>query len=136
MDAPGYADAALAETRELLPDARTLEAWLKASSLADAALPSRPRLWPPDEPPLSSKNELQRRERLTVGYGTAAAAAFPATDVAGSATEMPAAASDCSGTACGGADDAAAATATAATAAAKPPPSRRSPPPSTPASWS
>ena len=41
MDAPGYSDAALAETRAMLPDALTLEAWLKASSLADAALPSR-----------------------------------------------------------------------------------------------
>jgi len=81
--------------------------------LADAALPSRPRLWPPDEPPPSSKNELQRGERRTGGYDAAAAAAVPATDVVRSAAKMPVAESDGSGTACDGAHDAAAATTTA-----------------------
>ena len=41
MDAPGYSDAALDETREMLPDALTLEEWLQASSLKDAELRAR-----------------------------------------------------------------------------------------------
>ncbi|GAB0490789.1 hypothetical protein MMPV_002027 [Pyropia vietnamensis] len=40
FDAPGYTDAALAQTREVLPDVLSLEAWLEASPLKGGELPT------------------------------------------------------------------------------------------------
>jgi len=72
----------------------------------------------PNEPPRPYEDTLWRRERRTGEHGAAATAAVLATYNAESAAEMPAAGSDSSGTARGGAGDAAADTAaTAATAA-------------------
>jgi len=88
---------------------------------ADAPPPPRPRLRPPDEPPLPRENELQHGDRRTGGFGAAAAAVFPATDDTVSEAKMPAAASDGSGTAWGDAGDATAATTVTATAATEPP---------------
>lgn len=39
FDDPGYTDAALAETREILPDALSLEAWLETGPLKEGDLP-------------------------------------------------------------------------------------------------
>lgn len=39
FDRPGYTDAATAQTREILPDALTLEAWLQTSPLKEGDLP-------------------------------------------------------------------------------------------------
>lgn len=40
FDAPGFTDAAMAQTREMLPDVLSLEAWLAASPLKGGELPS------------------------------------------------------------------------------------------------